>query len=171
LDVTWIDWSAYVAPAAQLTAVLDVPPPAGGWPATIAPPAAPPPVAVVPLRLHDRAAPHVGLEWQPLHLRRHDGFVRAGYEVMRSPFDGQSGLTSYVDRDRHTFSFGLGYALARPARALPGVLSLDAHAQLAVLPTETTRKTNPADYTGDFTAGGHFINVGVTATFAFAEDR
>ena len=55
------------------------------------------------------------------------------------------------------------------ARELPGVLLLDAHAQLAVLPTETTRKTSPADFTGDFTAGGRFFTLGVTATFAFAE--
>ncbi|MFO0741966.1 MAG: outer membrane protein transport protein [Labilithrix sp.] len=170
LDVTWIEWSAYVAPAADLTTVLDVPPPAGGWPATIAPPAAPPKVALVPLRLHDRLVPHLGLEWQALHLRRHAGFVRGGYEVMRSPFDGQSGLTSYVDRDRHSFSLGLGYALTRPARELLGVLSLDAHAQLALVPTETTRKANPADFTGDFTAGGRFFSLGVTATFAFSPE-
>lgn len=166
-DVTWMDWSAYVAPAADLTTVLDIPPPAGGWPATITPPTAPAKVPVVPLRLHDRVVPHLGVEWQPLHLRHHAGFVRGGYEVMRSPFDGQSGLTSYVDRDRHSFSLGLGYALTRPARELPGVLSIDAHAQLALLPTETTRKSNPADFTGDFTAGGRFISVGVMATFAF----
>jgi long-chain fatty acid transport protein len=170
-DVTWMDWSAYVAPAAQLTTVLDVPPPPGGWPSTITPPTAPPKVAVVPLRLHDRVVPHVGVEWQAWKQRSHSAFVRGGYEVMRSPFDGQSGLTSYVDRDRHSFSFGVGYALTRPARELPGVLSLDAHAQLAVLPTETSRKTNPADFTGDFTAGGRFFTLGVTATFAFAEAR
>ena len=167
LDVTWMEWSAYVAPAARLTTVLDIPPPAGGWPSTITPPAAPAKIAVVPLRLHDRAVPHAGVEWQALHLRRHTGFVRGGYEVMRSPFDGQSGLTSYVDRDRHSFSLGLGYALTKPARELPGVLSLDAHAQLALLPTETTRKANPADFTGDYTAGGRFFTLGIIATFAF----
>lgn len=168
LDVTWIEWSAYVAPAAEMTTVLDVPPPAGGWPSTIAPPAAPPKVAAAALRLHDRVAPHVGVEWQALRRHRHAGFVRGGYEVMRSPFDGQSGATSYVDRDRHSLSFGLGYALARPTRELPGVLSLDAHAQLALLPTATTHKANPADFTGDFTAGGRFFSAGVTATFAFS---
>jgi long-chain fatty acid transport protein len=163
-DVTWMDWSAYVAPAAQLTTVLDVPPPPGGWPSTITPPTAPPKMAVVPLRLHDRVVPHAGVEWQAWKQRSHSAFVRGGYEVMRSPFDGQSGLTSYVDRDRHSFSLGAGYVLA-------GMLSLDAHAQLAVLPTEATRKTNPADFTGDFTAGGRFFTLGVTATFAFAEAK
>lgn len=168
LDVTWMNWSAYVAPAADVTASIDIPPPPGGWPATITPPSTPPKVAVVPLRLHDRAVPRLGIEWQALRRHRHAGFVRGGYEVMRSPFDGQSGLTSYVDRDRHTFSLGVGYAVTRPARELPGVLSLDLHGALAVLPTETTRKASAADFTGDFAAGGRFLTIGLTATFAFS---
>lgn len=162
-DVTWVEWSAYVAPASRLDTVLDIPPPAGGWPATIVPPTAPPVTKIVPLRLHDRVVPRLGLEWEPLR----NGFVRAGYSWAKSPVDGQTGLTSYVDRDRHTLSFGLGYTLRPRAKELPGSLSLDAHAQFGVLPQATTRKANAADYAGDFTAGGRFVSLGLTATFAF----
>jgi len=162
-DLTWIEWSAYVTPASRLDTVLDIPPPAGGWPRAITPPTAPPATKIVPLRLHDRVVPRLGLEWEPLR----NGFVRAGYTWAKSPFDGQIGLTSYVDRDRHTFSFGLGYALHPSVRELPGTLSLDAHAQLGILPQATIRKANAADYAGDFTAGGRFLSLGITATFAF----
>jgi long-chain fatty acid transport protein len=162
-DWTWIEWSAYVSPTPRLQTTLDVPPPPGGWPGGITPPTAPAPITIVPLHLHDRVVPHLGLEWKALALADHAGFVRTGYEVAKSPFPAQSGVTSFVDRDRHTFSAGLGWAWR-------GVM-LDAHVQVAVLPDATTRKANPADFTGDFTAGGHFINAGLTASYLFGERR
>lgn len=166
-DATWIDYSAYVSPAASSTTALAIPPPAGGWPAGITPPTTPAPVKPLPLALHDRVVPHVGLEWEILRLYHSDVLVRAGYEFDKTPFDRQTGLTTYVDRDRHVLAFGMGYRVQRFARVLPGTLAIDGHAQMGLLDTATTLKTSPADYVGDFTAGGHFLNLGLTATFAF----
>ena len=61
----------------------------------------------------------------------------------------------------------LGASPLKSGSSRTGTLTIDAHLQLSELPTETTRKTSPADYVGDYTAGGSILNVGVTAGFAF----
>ncbi len=166
-DMTWIDWSAYVAPVARLDATLDIPPPAAGWPASIAPPEAPAKARIEPLKLRDRVVPRVGVEWHAIGEGRAKGFFRAGYEAAKSPISPQTGVTNYVDRDRHTGSFGIGASFDDPLPELPGTLSVDAHIQLSALVTETTRKASSADVVGDYTAGGHILNFGLTAGFAF----
>jgi long-chain fatty acid transport protein len=166
-DGTWVDWSAYVPPVAQLDVVLDIPPPPGGWPATITPPTAPAPTRIVPLHMHDRLIPHLGGEWRVLTTRRFEGFLRGGYEYSKTPIDPQTGLTNYVDRDRHTFSLGLGGTAHDLVRELPASVSLDLHAALSELIADTTHKANPADFVGDYTARGYIINLGAMLTVAF----
>jgi hypothetical protein len=165
-DMTWINWSAYVPPVAKLDVVLDIPPPPGGWPSTITPPTSPAPTRVVPLRMHDRMVPRLGLELRAIHGRKVDVFVRSGYEIAKSPIDPQTGLTSYIDRDRYTLSLGAGTTLRGIARELPGDLSLDVHLQWSELPEQTTTK-GPEDFTGDFKAGGRIIAIGATLTLVF----
>lgn len=166
-DFTWIEWSAYVAPVANLTVGLDIPPPKGGWPASISPPETPAPIRISPLRMHDRLVPHLGVEWKALDHRRVKGFVRAGYEHQKTPIAAQTGSVSYIDRDRHTGSLGLGVIWVNPGEVLPGSLAVDAHAQLSVLPEAVTTKANPADLVGDFLAGGTIWNLGATLTATF----
>jgi long-chain fatty acid transport protein len=124
-------------------------------------------VTVQPIELHDRVVPHLGVEWRPIASASWQAFVRGGYEFAKSPIGPQTGATNYVDRDRHSVSAGIGIRLAAPASVLAGDVVLDAHAQLAVLPTATTPKNNPADLVGDFTAGGHIWNVGASAGVQF----
>lgn len=166
-DATWIDWSAYVTPVAQLDVVLDIPPPAGGWPSSITPPETPAPTKIVPLRMHDRIVPHVGLEWRALGTRKFEAFVRGGYEMQKSPIEAQTGLTNYVDRDRHTFSLGLGGTVRGLARELPAAVALDLHVALSELVSETTTKASAADFVGDYRAGGHIVNAGATLSVTF----
>jgi len=170
-DATWINWSAYVAPVAKLDAALDIPPPPSGWPSSVTPPTTPAPTRVEPLVMHDRVVPRVGLEWHALGEEDVRGYLRAGYELARSPIGAQSGLTNYVDRDRHSISFGLGGAFRDLLPELPGTLTVDGHVQLSVLSTDTTRKASAADFVGDYTAGGRILNVGLTAGFAFDRPR
>jgi len=167
IDMTWMNWSAYVPPVARLGVVLDIPPPAGGWPASITPPEAPAPTRVEPLRMHDRMIPHVGLEYRALATRKVEGFLRGGYEYSKSPIEAQTGLTNYVDRDRHTFSFGVGGAVHGVARELPGSVVLDAHVAFSRLVSDTTRKASAADFIGDYVASGSIVNIGATLTVAF----
>ncbi|MBX3260866.1 MAG: outer membrane protein transport protein [Labilithrix sp.] len=170
-DATWIQWSAYVAPVAKLDAVLEIPPPPSGWPSTVTPPTTPAPTRIEPLKMYDRVVPRLGLEWHALGDRAARGYLRGGYELAKSPIAAQSGLTNYVDRDRHTFSLGVGGAFDDVLPELPGTLTIDAHLQLSRLSTGTTLKASAADYVGDYTAGGSIVNVGLTAGFAFGEER
>jgi long-chain fatty acid transport protein len=167
LDVTWINWSAYVPPVSRITTQLDVPPPQGGWPKGITPPTPPQPVVIAPIEIHDTVVPHLGVEWRALARPTWEGFVRGGYEFAKSPIGAQTGITNYVDRDRHSISAGLGLRLIAPAKVLPGDVRFDVHAQYSVLPTETTIKNDGSDLVGDYTAGGHIWNVGATATVGF----
>ena len=167
LDLTWVNWSAYVPPVATLDVTLNIPPPSGGWPPTISPPTTPAPTVVIPIVMHDRIVPHLGVEWRALKLRKVEGFVRGGYEYAKSPIGAQTGETNYLDRDRHSFSAGLGVRLIAPMRELPGDVRFDTHFQLSELVDDVTRKANPADTTGDYIAGGHIINVGATMTVGF----
>ena len=166
-DATWIDWSAYVAPVAQLDVALDIPPPAGGWPATIQPPQAPAPTRIQPIVMRDRVVPRLGGEWRFLDRERVDAFLRGGYELALSPIAAQAGTTNYVDRDRHSMSVGVGTTLRDVATVLPGALSIDAHFQWSELVSATTLKASAADLVGDYTAGGRIFNFGITTSFAF----
>jgi long-chain fatty acid transport protein len=111
--------------------------------------------------------PRIGIEWHALGDGAAKGFVRAGYEIAKSPFEAQRGVTSYVDRDRHAVAFGVGATFEDPASVLPGTLSVDAHLQLTELVSATTLKANAADLVGDFTAGGRIVNFGLTMGMAF----
>jgi long-chain fatty acid transport protein len=171
LDVTWVNWSAYVPAVAHLDVRLEIPPPAGGWPNGIVPPQTPAPSRIVPIEMHDRAVPHLGLEWRVLARRRWEGFARAGYEYDKSPIGPQGGLTNYIDRDRHALSLGLGARAIAPLRELSGDVRLDAHLQLSELSSATTVKRDPADLVGDYTATGHIWTLGATLTVGFPGAR
>ena len=66
LDLTWVNWSAYIPPVADVQVALNIPPPAGGWPASITPPTTPAPTVVIPIRMQDTIVPHLGLEVRAL---------------------------------------------------------------------------------------------------------
>jgi len=167
VDFTWINWSAYVTPVADLNVNLDIPPPAGGWPAGLTPPTVPAKTVVVPLVMSDRIVPHVGIEWHAFDAGKVAGFARAGYSFQKSPVGPQNGITNYVDRDRHTIAFGFGVDIQKPVAILPGDLRFDVHAQFDVMPTATTTKDDPADLVGDYTAGGFIWNLGATLIAGF----
>jgi long-chain fatty acid transport protein len=167
LDFVWVNWKAYVPPVTQVHAVLTVPAPQGGWPLGITPPTAPAPVTIQPMAMRDTIVPRVGAEWRALAGSSWEGFLRGGYEYAASPIAAQTGSTNYVDRDRHSFSAGLGVRAVGLTDVLPGDLRFDLHAQLSVLPTSTVTKTNPADLVGDTSAGGYIWNLGASATVGF----
>ncbi len=166
-DFTWINWSAYITPVANLDVTLNIPPPAGGWPAGITPPTVPAKTAVVPLVMSDRIVPHVGVEWEAIKKPRYSTFLRAGYSFQKSPIAPQTGETNYVDRDRHTVAVGAGITIDKPISVLPGNVRFDVHAQFDILPVSITEKSDPADLVGDYTAGGFIWNLGATMVVGF----
>jgi long-chain fatty acid transport protein len=165
-DATWVNWSAYIAPVASIDVNLNIPLPPGGL-GSLTLPTTPAPTRVVPIVMHDRVVPHLGVEWRAIARPKWEAFVRGGYEYAKSPIAPQTGVTNYIDRDRHSVSAGLGGRLLAPLRELPGDVRLDVHAQLSELTTATTTKSDPSNTIGDYTAGGHIWNVGATLTVGF----
>jgi long-subunit fatty acid transport protein len=167
LDLTWVNWSAYVPPVTHIETQLNIPAPKGGWPAGIQPPSQPAPIVILPIQMSDRIVPHVGVEWRAVARPTWEGFLRGGYEFDKSPIGAQTGPTNYVDADRHVISTGLGVRLLHPGAVLPGDVRFDVHGQLSVLPDVTIVKSDPSDLVGNYTAGGHIWNVGASATVGF----
>ena len=167
VDLTWVNWSAYVPPVTQINTQLNIPPPKGGWPAGIQPPTQPAPITILPISMSDRIVPHVGIEWRAIAQPTWEGFLRGGYEFDKSPIGAQTGQTNYVDSDRHVISTGVGVRLLHPGEVLPGDVRFDIHAQLSVLPDTTIQKQDASDLVGNYTAGGHIWNLGGTATVGF----
>lgn len=167
VDVTWMNWSAYIPPVAHLSVDLDIPPPVGGWPTGVTPPTSPVATPVLPIGMKDRLVPRLGVECRAITTPSADLFVRGGYEFAKSPLPPQRGFTNYVDRDRHGLSLGLGLRLPSLGEWLPGELRWDVHGQLHVLTSEVTVKDDPTDAVGDYEASGHITNVGTSLTLGF----
>lgn len=174
-DVTWVNWSQYESPTAKITAKLAADPPPG-TPVDL--PGSPAPTQVVPPDFRDRLVPRVGVEGLALALgaerqihgaRRHlfELLVRGGYAYEASPVPDQTGLTNLIDADRHTVTAGFGLSLNAPGEVLPGSLVLDLHGLLSLLPEREVRKDSPADFVGDYRAGGNIIGLGATMGVVF----
>jgi long-chain fatty acid transport protein len=169
-DATWINYAAYESPVADLRAKLDIPPPAGGWPAGITPPSAPAPTAIVPLVMHDRIVPHLGVETRAFGVRGVELFLRGGFEYQKSPIAEQTGITNFIDRDKYAVSFGFGARAHDLLPELPKVLTLDAHMTQIILANAVTHKTDPSDLVGDYRASGQILVLGATLGMQFFGD-
>jgi hypothetical protein len=167
LDLTWVNWSAYVSPTAQTSATLsvDLPPGLG-----LELPESTKPTKVIPPRFEDRLVPRVGLEYTfglgrtvQVHGEERPAVelpLRAGYVYEATPIPPQTGVTNFVDSDRHTFSLGAGLVLNRPSSVLRGALRVDGYFQASFLPERLTQKASAADFTGDYRASGTMIGGG-----------
>ena len=176
-DFTFVNWGAYESPTALTTSNLDVKLPPG---VPIALPPNPKPTSVIPPAFVDRLVPRVGVEYvvpaaggyrrlagEDVDRRMLEIPLRAGYVYERSPVPPQTGITNFVDADRHTMSFGAGLTLNKPGSVLPGSFTLDLHAQYSVLPERVTRKDNASDFVGSYRAGGSMLGIGATMTAVF----
>lgn len=162
LDVTWVNWAAWKSPVSRSRTVLEVNVPAG-----FELPPNPEPTAVEDPRFSDRLVPRLGVEYLYEINREFTLPLRGGYVFERSPVPPQTGVTNYVDSDRHVLSVGTGLVWNEPGPVLPGNLRLDLHAQWSILPTRVTLKENPADYVGDYRARGTIFGAGATLSVGF----
>ena len=175
VDLTWVDWSAYVSPTAEIAANLDIRPPPG---TSIDLPASPTPAAPIPPRMVDRLVPRVGIEYRGAgvgprrHARGEDRPLvqlplRVGYVYEASPIPDQRGITNLVDADRHTVTLGMGIELNNPIESLGASVLLDGHALFSVFPERLVLKDSPVDFVGDYRARGTIFGGGGTLTVAF----
>jgi long-chain fatty acid transport protein len=161
-DLTYLHWSGYASPTARTAAKLTATPPAGldlDLPKEIKPtePIAP--------HFQDRVVPRIGIEWLlpwPREGALFRATVRGGYVFEKSPVPPQTGVTNFVDTDRHTFTLGAGVCLDRPP-----FVNLDLHFLYSVLPERTTLKASAADLVGDYRQSGSMVGVGTTLGAAF----
>lgn len=176
-DIAFVNWAAFENPTAVTTSNLSINVPAG-LPVTIPP--NPQPVTLVAPGFSNRFVPHFGVEYvfpvaggvrhlagDPIERRLVEVPVRAGYVYERSPVPPQTGVTSFIDANRHTASLGTGVTLNAPGSVLMGSVTLDVHGQLSVLPERLTYKDNPADFTGDYRSSGTMLGLGTTLTAVF----
>jgi long-chain fatty acid transport protein len=172
VDLTFVNWAAYESPTAQTRAHLAL-----DLPALMLPPDPKPTVVIAPA-FENRFVPRVGVEYtlavggstRRVHDEDHrlvEIPLRAGYVFERSPVPPQTGVTNFVDADRHTMSLGAGVILNAPFSVFPGRLELDVHGQLSVLPERVTHKDNPADFVGDYRAAGTMVGLGSTLSAVF----
>ena len=159
-DLTWVDWSSYESPISRSRTTLDIALP------SLAPPPPEPSPKIDP-KLRDRFVPRLGVEWTLPVAAKLAVPLRAGYLFEASPVPPQTGATNFVDADRHALSLGSGIVVDEPGELLPGNLRFDLHAQLSLLPERTTLKKNPADFVGDYRAGGSILAVGGTFSVGF----
>ena len=106
-DLSWNRWSQYKAPTLELDLDIVIP--------------------VIPIDLknavnpdpgtHDTWTPRVGVEWRFFKGEKSGLWLRGGYAYEPSPFPEQTGITNYLDDNRHLFSAGLGLSL----EGLPGL--------------------------------------------------
>jgi long-chain fatty acid transport protein len=177
LDVTWVNWAAYESPTAKTKAHLEAEPPAE---VPLELPEDPKPTQVIPPEFRDRFVPRIGVELVlPVagalrkvagHAETRRGIeipVRAGYMYEATPVPPQTGLTNFIDTDRHTVSLGMGVTLNAPAAVLPGSVRLDIHGMWSVLPERLIKKTSPADFIGDYRASGTMLGMGATLGASF----
>jgi long-subunit fatty acid transport protein len=176
LDLGWVNWSAYESPTAKTTAHLEAELPPG---VNIDLPEDPKAINVVPPAFEDRIVPRLGVEYtlgfgserkvsgREEKVKAVEVPLRVGYVYEASPVPPQTGLTNFVDADRHTISFGTGVVLNAPFSVLQGALRVDAHGALSVLPERVTQKTSAADFVGDYRADGLMIAGGATVTASF----
>lgn len=158
LDLAWLQWSRFQAPASSIEIELDL----GELDFAI-----PPPVDPEAPNFHDIVVPRIGAEYTVLDSEVVDLTTRLGYFFEASPAPAQPGLTNYVDGDEHGIGAGLGIALHVAPEVLPKPIVIDVAAQWIIMVPRTYTKVDPADPVGDFTAGGHFFGGAVTTRFLF----
>jgi long-chain fatty acid transport protein len=175
-DLTFVNWAAYESPTAVTISNLSLNAPPG----LVTLPPNPKPVSIVLPHFSNRFVPRVGVEYvvpvagpwrhvpdDPIERRTLEIPLRAGYVYEQSPVPPQTGLTNFVDADRHTVSLGAGLTVNAPGSVLLGSVTLDLHGQLSILPERDTMKTNPADFVGDYRSSGWMLGIGSTLTAVF----
>lgn len=163
-DLQWLDWSMHPSLIANDSVSLSIEPPPG---INIALPSEIRGRKAVPMGMHDRIVPRFGFEYRALDRDAFAFDVRAGYVYERSPFPAQTGVTNFVDNDRHSASIGLGLELRELRPTIPGMLRFDAHLVYSHLTPRVHEKVSPADPVGDYRSTGDQLGFGLTMEVLF----
>lgn len=164
LELTWYDWSKHPSLIADQEILLSADPPPG---LGITIPDEITSLPPLPLNLHDTFVPRIGIELTPLKTDAYTLQARLGYVYENSPYPAQTGTLNFVDNDKHTVTFGLGFELTDLEPTLPGSLRFDVHALYSYLPERAHIKDSLVDAVGDYRSSGHMVGAGATMEVAF----
>ncbi len=154
VDVSWLDFSRFPSPTAEVDFDLDIPGASFDIPET---------EAIDPPRFHDILVPRLGAELEVARGESATLRLRAGTFFEPSPAPDQPGRTNYADPPKIGASLGLGLAWDAAPSVLPRPIELDLSALLVALPEREYRKDDPADPAGSYVASG--LVWGLTAGF------
>ena len=181
LEVSWKDWSRFSDASLEITALEE-----GGTLGSIELPAVAMQLEkVFPPDFHDTFVFKFGCEYRsrpfcPVSsLGELDLAYRCGYTFEPTPVPGQTGVTNFLDQDRHVISLGLGLRARDPFR-LGKAIRLDFSFQLHLLEEEKVEKEKAfCDLDGDgfeetpvlgypgYEVSGEVIGLGITAGIDF----
>ena len=121
---------------------------------------------------HDTQTYRAGVEWRCFHAESTDLYLRLGYFFDPSPVPGQTGVTNYLDTDRHVAAISPGIAIHRLGKTVlknPIQMDLSFQYQYLVDRIYNKRDTVPLDnpgypqigisgslYSVGFVIGSHF---------------
>lgn len=165
LEVTWVNWSAYVGPAGASRVVLDLMLPPELRDRIFVPEI--PETTPIAANFSDRFVPRLGVEGLAFRNPQLDVLVRGGFFYEETPVPQQVGITNLVDTDRFAWSLGAGLRLTDLRPLIDGFLGFDIHFQYAYLPYRGMQKTSLVDPVGDFVAGGHIFSAGAMMEVGF----
>lgn len=166
VEVTWLNWSAYVSPVGTSAIVLRIQVPES-LRDSIRVPAEIVGTTPQPALFEDRFVPRIGAEGVLVRERMLEVRARGGYFYEATPVPNQLALTNLVDTDRHAFSIGAGIRLTDLRPLLPGFLQLDVHFQYSLFPERIMTKASWLDPVGDYRASGHLYAGGATLEVGF----
>lgn len=157
-DLGWLQWSRFPPPTSTIEIELDLGALEFELPESDKP---------VDPNFSDIFVPRVGGEYQVFDSPYVDLVVRAGYFYQPSPAPAQSGLTNYVDSDRHGLCGGLGASFKVFESVLPRPIEIDLAGLFIVLEQRTYDKSDAADPVGDYVASGNYVGAAVTTRLKF----
>lgn len=146
LDVSFVDWSNYTPPWANVTGEKISSLIAGK------------------AKLKDTILPKFGVEYTLLDNKL---ALRSGYIYRQSPVPDQTETSNLIDSNTHIISLGTGYGFT--IKGIQKAVEIDLHFQYHLMTERNTVKyneTNPT-YPG-FTASGNVYNAGITVKFNFS---
>lgn len=160
VDVGGLRWSRYPTPTARVSIDFQVDPLETSS-------LLPAPSAPIAPEFHDIFAIRLGLEHTVDWGTNVSGIFRGGYAFEPSPAPRQSGITNYVDTDKHLVTLGFGLGLFENPKGGERPLHLEFTGQGLLLEREETQKTNPGDPVGDYYAEGEIWTAMANARFVF----
>jgi long-chain fatty acid transport protein len=157
-DITWLQWSAFKAPASVISIDLETGAAEMGLPAT---------AVIENPNFHDIVIARVGLENELLSSETLRFLSRVGYFFEPSPAPDQTQNTNYADSHKHGTSLGFGVELLNLAPILESPLEIDWVFQAIWMQPRNYNKDSPADLIGDYRISGVILGSSLTVGVQF----